>query len=341
MPRLFLPPGFRHPIINPLLKRICAETVVVLMALLIIALLAPCSWAQTAAASSSQTASPSKSQPSAPPTPQSSSSGYVGADTCKTCHEDIFNKGFSNTPHYALIKSGKHGCEDCHGPGAAHVEAGGDKTKIISFKDLTTEEANKRCLTCHAAGTEHANFLRSPHAENDVGCLTCHSPHHAKTSRALLISAQPQLCYGCHTEEKAEFSRPFRHRVNQGLVQCTDCHNPHGSFRSKQLRTSAEQDQVCFKCHTEKKGPFVFEHLPVKTEGCVSCHTPHGSTNPRLLRVSQVNLLCLQCHTLAMSNTPSQPPIGPAHNQAQKYQACTMCHAFIHGSNFSEVFFKP
>jgi DmsE family decaheme c-type cytochrome len=124
-------------------------------------------------------------------------------------------------------------------------------------------------------------------------------------------------------------------------VQCTDCHNEHGGFLPRQLRASAAQDQVCFKCHTEKKGPFVYQHLPVATEGCTSCHTPHGSTNPRLLRVSQVNLLCLQCHTLAMSNVPSQPPIGPAHNQVQKYQACTMCHAFIHGSNFSEVFFKP
>jgi predicted CXXCH cytochrome family protein len=81
--------------------------------------------------------------------------------------------------------------------------------------------------------------------------------------------------------------------------------------------------------------------MPVKTEGCSSCHTPHGSTNPRLMRVSSVNLLCLQCHTLSTTNIPSQPPIGPAHNQAQKYQACTMCHQAIHGSNFSEVFFKP
>jgi predicted CXXCH cytochrome family protein len=79
----------------------------------------------------------------------------------------------------------------------------------------------------------------------------------------------------------------------------------------------------------------------VKTEGCPACHVPHGSNNPRLLKVNQVNQLCLECHTLALSSVPSQPPVGPAHNQAQKYQACTMCHAFIHGSNFSEVYFKP
>jgi predicted CXXCH cytochrome family protein len=73
----------------------------------------------------------------------------------------------------------------------------------------------------------------------------------------------------------------------------------------------------------------------VKTDGCSSCHTPHGSTNPRFLRVSQVNLLCLQCHSF-----PAQGPGGPNHNQSTKYQACTMCHAAIHGSNASNVFFR-
>ena len=267
---------------------------------------------------------------------------YVGADTCKTCHEDIYTRHFAGTPHFSLLKDGgKHGCEDCHGPGSAHVEGGGDISKIVSFKALTPAESSRICLQCHSASKEHANFLRSTHAINDVGCTTCHSPHDAKIQRSLLKEGQPQLCYGCHTTQKAEFSRPFRHRVNEGLIQCSDCHNVHGSELLRQVRTSSNQDQVCFKCHTDTRGPFVYEHLPVKSEGCIACHMPHGSTNPRLLKVSQVNMLCLQCHTLAMSDVPSQPPVGPAHNQAAKYQACTMCHAFIHGSNFSEVFFKP
>jgi predicted CXXCH cytochrome family protein len=67
----------------------------------------------------------------------------------------------------------------------------------------------------------------------------------------------------------------------------------------------------------------------------MSCHTPHGSTNPRLLRVSQVNLLCLQCHS-----APALSPLGPAHNQSQKYQACILCHAAIHGSNLNAAFMK-
>ena len=94
-------------------------------------------------------------------------------------------------------------------------------------------------------------------------------------------------------------------------------------------------DAICVKCHADKQGPFVYEHVPVKTEGCTSCHTPHGSTNPRFLRVAQVNLLCLQCHSF-----PALGPGGPSHNQSAKYQACTMCHAAIHGSNSSNVFFR-
>jgi len=266
---------------------------------------------------------------------------FVGSDTCRGCHEEVYTKNFEGTPHFSLTKSGKHGCEDCHGPGSAHVEGGGDTTKIISFKALSSEGANKICLKCHSASSEQANFMRSTHASSDVGCTTCHSPHHSKIQRSLLRDNQPQLCFGCHAIQSAEFSRPYRHRVKEGLIQCSDCHNVHGSQLMRQVRTTPTQDQICVRCHTDTRGPFVYEHLPVKTEGCVSCHTPHGSTNPRLLRVSQINVLCLQCHTLALSSVPSAPPVGPPHNQAGKYQACTMCHAFIHGSNFSEVFFKP
>jgi DmsE family decaheme c-type cytochrome len=264
---------------------------------------------------------------------------YVGTETCKTCHEDIF-KNFESTPHFVTTLDKKrgpewHGCEACHGPGKEHVEGGGDITKIVNFKELSREQASARCLSCHAESHAQSHFTASAHANSDVGCLDCHSPHHSKEPQRLLIQTQPQLCYGCHVTQKAEFAKPYRHRVDQGLILCSDCHNPHGTGTLRQVKTLPDGDAICYKCHADKRGPFIYEHVPVKTQGCSSCHTPHGSTNPRLLRVSQVNLLCLQCHTV-----PTQGPAGPAHNQSQKYQACTMCHMGIHGSNFSNVFFK-
>jgi DmsE family decaheme c-type cytochrome len=273
---------------------------------------------------------------------------YVGAEVCKTCHEDMpskgFYKGYEDSPHFVTTLDTKkgpewHGCEACHGPGKEHVESGGDKSKIFTFKNSSAKEISARCLSCHTYGEEHSNFGRSVHLQNNVSCIDCHSPHHAKESQFLMKEKAPQLCYGCHQEVKQQFNRPFRHRVNEGLVQCNDCHNPHGGFLTRQLRATSTQDTGCFKCHSDKAGPFVYEHEAVKVEGCVSCHTPHGSSNPRLLNRAQVNLLCLECH--AFSADAGAPAIPTFHNQAQKYQACTMCHVAIHGSNTSHVFFTP
>lgn len=269
-------------------------------------------------------------------------SQYVGADTCKTCHEDVA-RGYDKGPHWKTTLA-KHqgpqwqGCEACHGPGKEHAESA-DPAKIIRFPSLSAEEASKRCLSCHELGQEHANFLRSAHVKNNVGCNDCHSIHTPKVQANLLRMAQPQLCYSCHLDVKPDFSKPFHHKVNEGLVSCSNCHNPHGGFLTHQLRSTAAQDQLCFNCHTDKAGPFAFEHAPVKTEGCVACHSPHGSSNPRLLRRSNINLLCLECHTLTVDS--AAPAIPSFHNQAQKYQACTMCHVAIHGSNSDHFFFKP
>lgn len=266
---------------------------------------------------------------------------YAGTETCKTCHEEI-SEGFEKSPHWKTTLDthggpSHQGCEGCHGPGAEHVANPGDMAKIFSFKTASVKLVNDRCLTCHVSGKEQMNFGRSAHSHNNVSCLDCHSSHHAKVPEFLLVKSQPELCYTCHLQQKAQFTMPFRHRVNEHLVQCSDCHNPHGTVAAKQVRTSAVQDTPCFTCHAEKRGPFVFEHEPVKVEGCQACHTPHGSPNAHLLKVSNVNLLCLSCHTTSFANAPGAPSF---HNQAAQYQACTLCHSQIHGSNFDHTFFK-
>jgi DmsE family decaheme c-type cytochrome len=272
----------------------------------------------------------------------SGQSQYVGSEVCKTCHEDIYDN-WEKTPHWKTMLDtnggpSHQGCESCHGPGSAHVAGGGDITKIFRFETASTKEINDRCLGCHAGGPEHMNAINSIHTKNDVSCISCHSPHHAVTREFLLVKAQPELCYGCHLSKKAEFAMPFHHRVNEGLIQCSDCHNVHGTVGPKQVRTSSTQDAICFKCHTDKQGPFVYEHAAVKIDGCQSCHQVHGGPNAHMLRLSNINLLCLQCHT---TSTFSAAPGAPSfHNQATFFQACTLCHIAIHGSNFSSTFFK-
>ena len=272
--------------------------------------------------------------------PGSTGGQYADIDVCKTCHEEVWDKHFAGTPHAALLKGGQHGCQSCHGPAQAHVEGGGDVTKIIRFETLTPAQTAAICTGCHQSSLETQNFSKSEHLANGVSCTSCHSPHNSTDVNFMLVKPQTTLCYGCHAAQKAEFARPYRHRVDVGLIQCSDCHNPHGTQTGHQVRAAAGQFAVCTKCHTDTMGPFVFEHAPVKTdESCMSCHTPHGSTNPRLLQVNNVNFLCLRCHTPNMNGAAGRP-VGPNHDQSAKYQACTMCHTQIHGSNFDPVYFR-
>lgn len=263
---------------------------------------------------------------------------FAGSDTCATCH-DAEAKNFSMNPHTRMaLEHGGAGatCESCHGPGKAHIEGGGDPTKIFNFNKASAKVVDEKCLGCHADA--HPNFERSPHGEAGVSCLSCHSVHHFGTASFLLKQNQPQLCYQCHADLRVSFSMPFHHKVPEGLMKCTDCHDPHGSFERANLRTTADKNMICTRCHTETAGPFVYEHPVVKTGGCTTCHSPHGSPNPRLLLVSNVNTLCLQCHSASINFTaPGTPSF---HNQNTQYVACTNCHTQIHGSNSSSVFFK-
>jgi predicted CXXCH cytochrome family protein len=85
----------------------------------------------------------------------------------------------------------------------------------------------------------------------------------------------------------------------------------------------------------ETRGPFVYEHAPVKAEGCLSCHTPHGSQNARLLNMPQITPLCKQCHSQVAAATFHSVGTG-----SQEAPPCTSCHTFIHGSNLNQAFLK-
>jgi len=124
-------------------------------------------------------------------------------------------------------------------------------------------------------------------------CSVALLQHDVGSEREHLLKApEPVLCYQCHSEKNAQFNMPFHHKVNEGLVKCTDCHDVHGTFERNNVRSRNDSNQICTKCHTDKRGPFVYEHTPIKGEGCTGCHTPHGSQNARLLNMPNINVLC-------------------------------------------------
>jgi DmsE family decaheme c-type cytochrome len=282
-------------------------------------------------------------------------SGFAGSNACKTCHVDVWMNFYKN-PHYQSIASGKEppemtGCEGCHGPAQKHLEAGGGKTTIPrAFSLMQPMQVLETCLGCHARDLARANIRRSEHTRHDVACTSCHSVHHSATPKYLLAKKQSELCYGCHATVRSQFSMPSKHRVNEGFMQCSDCHNPHGSFdatwkmgqKPRMMEQAMNTESPCLKCHMDKRGPFVYEHPPVRVEGCETCHNPHGSMNAKLLRRPVVFTLCLECHNGAAGFGTRNNGVtlqSSRHNMLDpKFQKCTTCHISIHGSN-SEGFF--
>src|SRR5271170_1819586 len=102
---------------------------------------------------------------------------YLGAESCAVCHQAEV-KGFDNNPHAKLaLEHGGKGvtCESCHGPGKAHVESGGDASKIFQFTKATPRQVDQKCLSCHVSA--HPNFERTAHGQALISCTSCHSSH--------------------------------------------------------------------------------------------------------------------------------------------------------------------
>lgn len=283
-------------------------------------------------------------------------SGYVGSEACKTCHQDVWANFYKN-PHFQSIAAADRppeltGCEGCHGPAEGHITAGGGKDTIPHAFDLMQpKQILDTCLTCHAKDLQKSNIRRSQHTLNDVVCTNCHSIHHPASNKFLLQKSRSETCFACHTSVRAQFDLPSKHRVNEGFMDCWDCHNPHGTFtatwrmatRPPMVEQTAFNDEACMKCHTDRRGPFVFEHAPTVVEGCEACHFPHGSTNSRLLRRPVVFTLCLECHNGGGRGTRNNGVdiTTSQHNLLDpKFQRCTTCHVRIHGSNVDATFLR-
>ena len=225
------------------------------------------------------------------------------------------------------------------------------KTSVVPPLEIPgAEHVNMRmCAPCHRErvesfeGTSHARISKKGMEKEGLGCGICHGPGSLhienKFEPGLIINPRknPEACFRCHLDKKAEFRLQYHHPVLQGRVSCADCHNSHSSdSKSWSLTSFSDTNQVCFKCHPEQRGPFVFEHEAMR-EGCTICHMVHGSVNDKLLIARDSNV-CLQCHFQTQTD-PSRFLIGDFNHDSRLPRGTCFsgeCHTAIHGSNFDD-----
>jgi DmsE family decaheme c-type cytochrome len=271
----------------------------------------------------------------APLPQQAPAEDYVGSDTCVACHEDQ-QHGYENSPHGKAANprspAAARGCESCHGPGEQHLEDPSDDTALRKFAKMTPRDVSATCLSCHTKSS-HALWQGSAHDARNLSCVTCHSVHEPQSATAqLTASTEVELCATCHRVQVLKTKRVSHMPVQEGKLACSSCHNPHGSTNVKQLRVGNWINESCVSCHTEKRGPFLFEHAAGR-ENCVSCHDPHGSSNDRLL-VAKVPMLCQRCHIGTRHPSTIYDNLAVQNGSARIIgRGCVNCHSQVHGSN--------
>jgi len=187
------------------------------------------------------------------------------------------------------------------------------------------------CLACHQSGLR-MHWNGSLHESSDVGCVSCHQIHTGK-DRVLDKLTQSEVCFSCHMAQREQANRISHHPIREGKIACSQCHNPHGSAGPK-LLVKATLNETCFTCHAEKRGPFLWEHSPVR-EDCTNCHTPHGSIHRPLLK-ARVPWLCQECHSSILhpstAYSGSNVSLLGAPDRVLA-RSCLNCHSQVHGSN--------
>ena len=226
--------------------------------------------------------------------------------TCAECHSTNLKKGYdpkTDTFHttYSEIDVS---CEECHGPGSAHVELA----------------RSRRLFWDRNVGYGLAQ-LKSPNTNIEIeACAKCHSRRITiqegfRPGRPFLDYYEPSLLVaglyhdnGQIRDEVYEYGSFLESKMYANNVRCSNCHDPHS------LKPKFAGNQLCTQCHQPGKYDTVsHHHHPVDSAGaqCVECHMPARnymvihSRRDHSLRIPRPDLsvslgtpnACNDCHT--------------------------------------------
>jgi hypothetical protein len=195
---------------------------------------------------------------------------------CFECHTTVMSdRGSVELDESAMIAN--VGCERCHGPGQAHIEAArggaGDEMLAMPFGLGRWQAAQEiqMCGACH----------RLPESV---------SPALIRPGNAVLVRFQP-----------VGLTQSACYKKSPGRLSCSTCHEPHA-------RTStdlAEYETVCRSCH---HGPFQRPCTVSPSAGCVGCHMPRRDASRGMMMTDH----WIRSRPLDSAGAPQESPANIA-----------------------------
>ena len=232
---------------------------------------------------------------------------YLGKAVCLDCHEEPAATLRTGVHAELLATDLVHGCETCHGPGAAHGNDEDNDPRLITHPpSLPAAQQTAVCVQCHRDQIERHGGDAPGFLAAGKGCTACHKVHEKRPT-----PPHPDLAFSRRlaTLSVAEAV---------GAQRCVQCH----PLRDALLETS----------HHAALAATADPH------GCETCHgngSLHAATNgiARLItrpdRASDTIATCRHCH----QQIDAQHFHWPADQQPllSADATCTTCHR-IHES---------
>jgi predicted CXXCH cytochrome family protein len=195
---------------------------------------------------------------------------------CISCHAGRANAISGANGEYGNppFSEAAIGCENCHGPGAAHIRAMKSSAKvadkhIVNPAKLSPYLADNICMGCHQGGD--VRVLKPGKSYSDI---RPGRPLDEVLSIFLVPPTRESPPNADHVEHYFSMMLSKCYRASGGRMSCLSCHDPHSQPAPSE--TAAYYQRKCLACHTSKScGLPAAERLRQSpADDCVGCHMP-------------------------------------------------------------------
>jgi hypothetical protein len=161
------------------------------------------------------------------------------------------------------------GCERCHGPGRAHVQAvatRGRDLAIVNPAKLDGEQRDSICLQCHLTGAARVTSAGKPPFSYRPG------ERLSDYISVFVWSSADDNERAAATDHAEQLARSKCRQASGERLWCGTCHNPHSTNVAAQRAASFRSS--CLTCHDTsdcKERPALRQ---ARQDQCHSCHMP-------------------------------------------------------------------